>query len=341
MPQFPSASAFVLGAVFLGGCVVSFDGYELSTDASTGGSVGGGSGGLGALGGSVNGGSSGGGSGGSGGTGATGGVSGSGNGGNGGTPTGGNGGSAGSGGNGGMTGGGTGGTGGSLPTCPNGGGAMVAVPTTTSGYHCVDVTEVTQAAYLAFLGTDPNSKPQITACNANNFQPPPPATCDGWSPTSTPDFPAVCVDWCDAYGFCKFYGKHLCGKFQAGGGSLPSGEANDASKDEWYNACSAGGVQLYPYGLSYLPTKCNGLNAGTIGPTDVTQFATCTGGYPGIYGLSGNVREWIDSCSGGNCMQRGGGWLDGASGLTCTSTPSQSSTLKNDEIGFRCCAEAT
>jgi hypothetical protein len=79
----------------------------------------------------------------------------------------------------------------------------------------------------------------------------------------------VCVDWCDALGFCAFVGKRLCGGM--GGGPITVQNANDASQDEWYNACSEGGVQLYPYGNTYQPTACNGLSS-SVGPSNVSAY---------------------------------------------------------------------
>jgi formylglycine-generating enzyme len=347
MPQL--RPAFVLIALATSACVVSFDGYELgASDASTGGSGNGGTGGsIGGNGGSVGGtsgvgGSLGGGGGVSGGGGATGGVGGA-EGGTGGVVTGG-GGAAGSGGstggNGGTTGGGTGGgTGGSPPTCVTQGGAMTVVPQVGGGSYCVDKTEVTQTQYQAFLATNPSGLTQIAQCTGQSFTPS--GGCNGWNPGAFGQRPAVCVDWCDAYGFCKYVGKHLCGKIDNGDPIDPSTEANDEALDEWYNACSAGGTQVYPYGNLYDGSTCNGLNAGLTNPANVLFFAPCVGGYPGLNDMSGNVREWTNSCSGSNCMQRGGSWLDGSNNLRCDANTMGARTEANDRIGFRCCAPST
>lgn len=222
---------------------------------------------------------------------------------------------------------------------------MILVPKPTGGgSYCVDATEVTQQRYQAFLGAGPDPSQQIAGCVGQSFTPI--GTCNGWDPQNYVSRPAVCVDWCDAYGFCKFVGKHLCGQLVAGGGSVNPGSANDETMDEWYNACSSGGTQLYPYANLYDGGKCNGLNAPTTGPTDVLFFAQCIGGFPDILGMSGNVREWVDSCTGTQCMQRGGSWEDGAAGapssfnLACTSNGMGQKTAVSDRIGFRCCADA-
>lgn len=214
---------------------------------------------------------------------------------------------------------------------------MTAVPQVGGGFYCVDNTEVTQQQYQAFLATSPGGLAQITECTGQSFTPS--GGCNGWNPGAFGQRPAVCVDWCDAYGFCKFVGKHLCGEIDTGD-PVTTAQATDETIDEWYNACSAGGTQLYPYGNLYDGGKCNGLNAGLTNPANVLFFAPCTGGYTGLNDMSGNVREWTNSCNGSNCLQRGGSWLDGSNNLTCTATTSGSRTEVNDRIGFRCCAAA-
>lgn len=348
MPQLRPA-ILLLASLAASACAVSFDGYELgpsdassgtggaATGGGTGGSVGGGSGGISAGGGSGGsvGGTAGVPSGGNGGTGADGGT--------GGVPVGG--GAAGStgGGTGGTTGGGTGGgTGGAPVVCPSEGGPMQAVPKTTGGgSYCVDKTEVTQTQYQAFLATSPDSLTQIAGCTGQTFTPQ--SGCNGWNPVTNPQRPAVCVDWCDAVGFCNFVGKHLCGTI-GGGGAVAPASANDAAVDEWYNACSAGGTQNYPYGNLYSTSKCNTLEGGPAHPVDVLSFAPCVGGYAGLNDMSGNVREWTNSCSGSTCMLRGGSWLDTTSSNPykpdCKNNGMGSKTGVDDRIGFRCCADA-
>jgi formylglycine-generating enzyme len=341
MPQLRPAF-LLLASLLASACAVSFDGYELAPDASSGtGGVTGGTGGS-VVGGGTGGISTGGGSGGSVGGGA--GISNGGTGGDGGTggvPVGGGGAAGSGGGTGGATGGGTGGgTGGAPVVCPSEGGLMQAVPKTTSGSYCVDNTEVTQKAYQDFLATGPNSLTQIPVCSGQSFTPS--GSCNGWNPSLYPQRPAVCVDWCDAVGFCNYVGKHLCGTI-GGGGAVAPASANDAAVDEWFNACSAGSTQNYPYGNLYDPAKCNTLENGPAHPVNVLASAGCVGGYPDLNDMSGNVREWTNSCSGSNCMQRGGSWLETSTSNPhkpdCKSNGMGAMTEANDRIGFRCCSD--
>ena len=73
--------------------------------------------------------------------------------------------------------------------------------------------------------------------------------------TAKDTFPVISVNWCDAYAYCKWAGKALCGKI-GGGPNLPA-DANYAPADAWYNACSEGGTRAYPYGATYDAAACN------------------------------------------------------------------------------------
>ncbi|MDI1443683.1 SUMF1/EgtB/PvdO family nonheme iron enzyme [Polyangium sp. 6x1] len=262
--------------------------------------------------------------------------------------TGGTGGSGGSGGAGGLGGAssssasGTGGAGGGpVAVCPDvpDTPTMVLVEAPGEATYCIDSTEVTNAQYVAWLKQMPivESLPQ---CAWNTT----------FQPQITPqenDLPVANVDWCDAYAFCAAHQKRLCGRI--GGGQLAYAEATDAMKSQWFNACTGGGTKIYPYGDTYDPTACNGQDKdpidGTVVP--VASLATCEGGFPGIFDMSGNVWEWVDSCDeavGGTpmenpCRRQGGGYTSIAD-LDCPSISSvytRSQTTPN--TGFRCCAD--
>ncbi len=161
----------------------------------------------------------------------------------------------------------------------------------------------------------------------------------------------VCVDWCDAYAYCKGVGKRMCGKIGGGANGYSPEYANDASKSQWYNACSSGGVNQYPYGDSYVGSSCNGggfedPHVGTMAVGSMTGCQSSVSGYEGVYDLSGNVYEWEDSCSGNTgptdrCRLRGGSNMSPSDSLDCGDPDVTYHTRDNvvyDSFGFRCCA---
>jgi sulfatase modifying factor 1 len=211
-----------------------------------------------------------------------------------------------------------------------------------AGSFCIDATEVTQAAYAAFLiAKKGDTSGQSATCVANTDWKP---SCTGTTVFNDQSrVPVGCVDWCDAQGYCAWAGKRLCGKI--GGGPIAQ-DAGTTSADAWFAACSNFGTRTYPYGDTFDGSACNSYQPGGM-PVEVERFLGCMGGVPGLYDMAGNVWEWEDSCTavdaGVRCSRRGGGavgLLGAAYETQCGSnyqlTPFE--TRQND-IGFRCCAE--
>jgi formylglycine-generating enzyme required for sulfatase activity len=248
--------------------------------------------------------------------------------------------------------GGTAGAAGNAPAgsadCPTGlkGPALVNVPAPAGSAvssYCVDATEVTNAQYAAFLDASVATTEQDTTCAWNTSYTP----SRDWPATGKDDYPVVSVDWCDAYAYCKWGGKHLCGKI--GGGANDFGnDFDDATKSEWFNACSAGGMSTYPYGDAYDAKACVGIDydqAGFQPATDVARAvatAMCAGGYGGLHDLSGNVWEWENSCNGpastDGCLMRGGAFNSDTKYLVCGSNYDRERNFSSASLGFRCCA---
>jgi formylglycine-generating enzyme required for sulfatase activity len=207
--------------------------------------------------------------------------------------------------------------------------------------YCIDSTEVTQAQYQAWLATSPHELGG-SACSQNATYMP---SCQ-WDPTTQGTYPVVCVTWCDAYAYCQGVGKRLCGKI--GGGPLDFAAYADASQGQWYNACSSNGAYQYVYGNTYDAVRCNGAdkNIGTIVPVgQLTACVSSASGYGGVFDLTGNVNEWIDSCSGDlptdECRTQGGSFVDSSPYMICsqrTSYSSRGSGAAAANVGFRCCS---
>jgi formylglycine-generating enzyme required for sulfatase activity len=202
---------------------------------------------------------------------------------------------------------------------------------------------VTTSQYQAFLDAQvpPQSvtmEPSVCSWNTSYWDEANPPTQAG------PNRPATRVDWCDAYAYCAWAGKRLCGK--VGGGALTAGEISDRSKSMWYAACRGPLDTLYPYGNAYTPSACNGNDLGKGGTIDVSSETFCQGGFDGIFDMSGNVQEWEDSCTGtagatDTCRVRGGFFGSTSStGLTCDAfNPIVRNVKSSPAIGFRCCGD--
>jgi formylglycine-generating enzyme required for sulfatase activity len=256
---------------------------------------------------------------------------------------------------------------------------MAIVPTNlpTGGDYCVDYVEVTYKDYNDFWISNPSLLTQASFCSWNTTFTP----ANGWPPdlsTLDPDcyvappgilpgppcnnsgYPVNWVNWCQAYAYCAQQGKRLCGKI--GGGTNATADSANSMKSEWFNACSANSVNVYPYGSTYSGSTCNGVDfpssmGGGIAPKapltppyeELTSGGTltaghdaCQGGAAGLYQMSGNVAEWEDSCSGttgasDTCLVRGGSFMSAAAGLTCATAVATARNYQGADSGFRCC----
>lgn len=211
---------------------------------------------------------------------------------------------------------------------------MVRV-TAPSGSYCIDSTEVTAAQYAQFVaaGVPVSSQPAECAFNTS-FAPKKDVAAD--------QLPARHVNWCDARAYCAWAGKRLCG---AVGGGPNLYDNPNLTTEEWFTACSANNTKTYPYGPTYDGSRCSGMEAG-----DVLVFAGsktgCEGGFPGLFDMSGNVREWQDACkselTGGTetCVTRGGASDDPAAMLACGARATDPRNYTTAHLGFRCCSNA-
>lgn len=224
---------------------------------------------------------------------------------------------------------------------------------------CIDRTEVTRSQYMAWLATGPSPDGLPERCDSSeSFQPSEEcmnhkAVCK----SGCDDKPMVCVDWCDAYAYCKAMGKRLCGAI--GGGPTPFDEFANDKVSQWFAACSSGGQFTYPYGNTFDPHACNVAEEQPSACIErlecdllnVASLSTCqppNSPYRGIFDLLGNVMEWEDSYDTAttHCRLRGGS-MDPAVGQVTCAFDSMSLTrgvgphYAGWDVGFRCCLDVT
>lgn len=221
---------------------------------------------------------------------------------------------------------------------------MVLVPGdgATVAAFCIDATEVTQADYATFLavvGVDKkvDDLPPRCAMKTTSHLPGNGQDCqfNPYQPDDAGKMPVGCVDWCDAYAFCRWADKHLCGA--VGGGTSPDKQRTDPNKDEWYRACTGGtATRAYPYGTMFDANACNVGNKGDL--MTVPAKTTCNGGVDGVFDMSGNANEWSDSCAPGGCAERGGDFGDTeALDVACSANVAEPPLTRRFQLGFRCC----
>ncbi len=240
---------------------------------------------------------------------------------------------------------------------------MVAVPAPNGSTYCIDTTEVTQGQYAEFLEAkggsmidnpdDMSGQPAGCELNARYVSARPddePPNCrwthEAFDPMGThPDFPVGCVDWCDAYMYCAWAGKRLCGAM--GGGPIAWEQQSNANVSEWYNACSQGGTLPYPYGDAYDEEKCARESVALA--DEVGQRPECHGTEPPfdqLFDMSGNIAEWTNACEVAEgskyeyCQYRGKFYLPPEpAGYSCDATETGSRLTKYPGLGFRCCLD--
>lgn len=78
----------------------------------------------------------------------------------------------------------------------------------------------------------------------------------------------------------------------------------------------------------------------------LVNWGSCEGGFTGLGDMSGNVKEWEDSCTGDsdepgeNCRVRGGGYGSPKELSRCQSDDALGRGNTSGYVGIRCCADA-
>ncbi|HEY8073198.1 MAG TPA: SUMF1/EgtB/PvdO family nonheme iron enzyme [Labilithrix sp.] len=226
--------------------------------------------------------------------------------------------------------------------CPTGRGpAMLRLFGSTSPALCIDQTEVSSKQYEPFIAeVDAGRAPaQLPECAANTSVVPLDPNTSMTPPLGGND-PVDRVDWCDAWLFCAWAGKHLCARRDGTSTYIASSDATNATIGEWYAACSQDGTSPSVPAVANL--KSNAI-AGRDADGQVAVDGPPPGGptYPaGLLGhIVGNVEEWADGCDGtGSCVARGASEQSDPP-TDCTTRVAHPRMDRHADLGFRCCAK--
>lgn len=219
---------------------------------------------------------------------------------------------------------------------------MVLVATAATKFW-IDAREVTTGDFLAFkqkvvqtMGGDAGFPAICATKTALGPEP----DCNGKHPSTA----VACVDWCDAFAYCQSAGKRLCGRI-GGGTPLNATEARDWISSEWMRACSgATGANMWPYGTQPDAEACNTEERVGNEVYDAGSLPGCVGSEPGLFDMSGNVAEWLDTCGGASegtdsCYVQGGSYSEAVYAAQCDDQINVNRSTWSKSIGFRCCKD--
>jgi sulfatase modifying factor 1 len=232
---------------------------------------------------------------------------------------------------------------------PKHGATQVKITSGASPY-CIDSTETTNAQYAQFVQANHTLPANLPAGCEGATDPTPSAGFDPTYPSGEDSFPVVNVSWCQAYAYCEWSGKRLCGAI--GGGPLAAVNEFKPQYGQWLNACSLDGKLIYPYGDTFSSGTCGGQVDGSASSLDSVPVTSCVGSVPGLYDMSGSVWEWTDACDpppdppvdGGAanvfCYTMGGAYNSlQPDELACTGERNWTRTSPAGNIGIRCCTD--
>jgi hypothetical protein len=139
-----------------------------------------------------------------------------------------------------------------------------------------------------------------------------------------PNFPAVYLDWFDAYAFAKWQNRRLPTEVEW----EKSGRGTDGRRYPWGDEPKAGGANLYSG------------DQRTAGWSEVGQYSVDSSPY-GVRDLAGNVSEWTASDDGsGSPVVRGGNFMSEDGQLTRRVVGLSPYTI-DERIGFRTAGDIT
>ncbi|MFQ5449775.1 MAG: formylglycine-generating enzyme family protein [Nitrospinaceae bacterium] len=192
----------------------------------------------------------------------------------------------------------------------------------STGAFYIDLYEVTNEDYKKFVDAAKRTPPYHWP--------------GGKIPRGKEKHPVVYVNWFDARDYCQWAGKRL------------------PTEEEWEKAARGEDGNIYPWGNVWTLDKSNNPYKHSTGTEPVGSYPEGRSPY-GLYDMSGNVWEWVDSFylpHPGNIVQRaeygrdkrvlkGGSWFDCLSYGCGLSAPTFNRSfftpeVRNNSFGFRC-----
>jgi len=224
--------------------------------------------------------------------------------------------------------------------------------------YCIDPTEVSIEAYAAFQSVTPATLASMKLLHAAC------TTKKSFAPLVTTGvdagdskMPVRWVDWCDAYSYCAYNGKRLCGAISASKTPALYSKWDDPFMGQWRFGCAPSTTTpVWPYGAVADPNRCTTKDRDSgIPDVSLTPDApVAVGSKPAcltvttkdklsgdLFDMSGNVAEWEDSCVGSLpddlCRVRGGSFRDIAKSASCAADRALPRSARDETVGFRCC----
>jgi formylglycine-generating enzyme required for sulfatase activity len=158
-------------------------------------------------------------------------------------------------------------------------------------------------------------------------------------PEGQDNHPVVGVSKQDADAYLEWMNSQLNSKYR-----LPS-------EAEWESAARGGDTRLYPWGEEFDPWRCNTVESGKRGTTDVGAYSPSGDSPFGVVDMAGNVWEWTrslfkpfpynpkdgreDPKGDGKFVIRGGSWYYSHKLARATCRESTMQNFTSPALGFR------